>query len=159
VSTGNCAGGTAPAPFTAAASGFLLPHEVHGFLELAEELLQVLIEHDDLVTFEITLSVLLALHDIEKEITVTVFLYIEKIGPLADCGLGGKYLAAYTHQILSFSRSVLRYYRKEGRYATWPDTARASAPIRVIRTTAAVSRGNLRQLGGEVKKSRFHATL
>jgi hypothetical protein len=44
--------------------------------------------------------VLLTLDNVEKKVSVTIFLHVEKVGPLAYGGLGGKHLSAYTHLII-----------------------------------------------------------
>ena len=60
----------------------LLLHEAHGLFQGFEEAAQVLLEDDDRLPLEVTLTRFLALHEVEEHVAVTVLLYVEEVGPL-----------------------------------------------------------------------------
>jgi hypothetical protein len=81
----------------------LAADERGGFLETANESLQVFLKDDDLVSLEVALTVLLAFDNIHEQITHPVFLHVEEIRTLLigrRC-LGGEHLSSLSH-VFSF---------------------------------------------------------
>jgi len=51
-------------------------------LESSDEGFQIFLEHYDLMSFEIGFPMLLAFHDIEENIPISIFFDVEKVGSL-----------------------------------------------------------------------------
>ena len=68
------------------ASGFLAPDKLDGPVESRKEALEVFLENDDRVPFELGFAVFLALHEVQEHVSMPVFLYIEEVRPLARRG-------------------------------------------------------------------------
>jgi hypothetical protein len=92
-------------------SGILL-YEFVGLLELLEKEIYILVENDNRPPFEsLSLFLFLAFDDIQKEVTVPVFLHVEKIRPVSICrgGPRGKDLSSDSH-IFPLLQNLSPYY-------------------------------------------------
>ena len=75
------------------ASGFLVPDKLDGPVESREEVLEVFLENDDRVPFELCFPVLLALHEVQEYVSMPVFLHIEEVRPFTRDGARRKDLS------------------------------------------------------------------
>jgi hypothetical protein len=71
-----------------------LPHGLfqnpEGFVEAAEEFLEIVREEDHRLPFKAAGFPVFAFHDVEVKVPQTVFFDIEKIGSVGKLNLGGK---------------------------------------------------------------------
>jgi hypothetical protein len=77
-------------------------------IETIQEVFHIFLEHDQGVTLEIRPSILLALHNVQENISVPIFFYIKEIGPLPRGSARRKNLTPGSHTHLPDSREILK---------------------------------------------------
>lgn len=96
----------------ASVSRFL--HSGYCAVEDFEEIVEIFLEENDLMPFEVGFSVLFAFHDVEKDVAGPVFLDVEEVGPLFGLRMhpDGIYFAAYSHGPIPINVCIVTIEKK-----------------------------------------------